>query len=165
MTLLPYGICIIGLLSAVAMGFGMRQLRPRKLEVQRFLGIERIRMLTRGMLVAPFLAVLGLIGFYLFYLKDNQLERIAHGTFIFGLWIILTIVFFVLALITRLGIRPAVQTLAAPVLAVPLVAYLTPLNRFIEVFEGVPSALPLSVGGVIIASGYFLIYMIRRELL
>lgn len=156
---------MIGLLSALMLGLGMRQLRPNKNEVQRFMGVERIRMLTRGLAIGPLLALVALVAAYLIFYRDGSLVRIAHGTLIFGLWTLLTIVFFVLALISRLGIRPAVQTLASPVLAVPLVAYLSPLSRFNEVFEPLPAVLPLVVGLVITAAGFFIILQVRKELL
>ena len=165
MSLLPYGVCVIGVLSVLMLGMGLRQLRPHNQSVQRFLGIERIRMLTRGLIIGPLLAVLGLVGAYLFLYRDASVIRIAHGTFIFGLWTILTIVFFVLALISRLSIRPALQTLVAAVFAVPLVAYLTPLSRFEEVFAALPAMYPLIAGCLITAGGFFLIFQVRKELL
>jgi hypothetical protein len=165
MSLLPYGVCLIGLLSAVMLGLGLRQLRPNKQEVQHFLGIERIRMLTRGLLLIPLIAMIGLIAAYLYFYRDGSLVRIAHGTLIFGLWTLLTIVFFVLALISRLGIRPAMQTLVSPVLAVPLVAYLSPLTNFNEVFSPLPAVVPLMVGVAITAAGFFLILRVRKELI
>jgi hypothetical protein len=153
MSLLPYGVSVIGLLSVVLLGWGLRQLRPYRKAVQNFLGIERIRMLTRGLLFVPLLAVLGLIGAYILFYQGASVIRIAHGTFIFGLWINLTIVFFVLAVISRLSIRPAVQTLAAGALAVPLVAYLTPLARFEDVFAMLPGGVPLCAGLAIMIAG------------
>jgi hypothetical protein len=165
MTLLPYGICIIDLLSILMLGLGLRQLRPAKNQIQQFLGVERIRMLTRGLLVGPLLLILGLLVFFIFILRDAYLPRLSHGAFVLGLWMVLTIAFFILALTSRLNIRPVVQTLAAPVLAVPLVAYLTPYERFLEVFAHTPTYLPLVVGLVVVALGYYLILQVRRELL
>jgi len=165
MTILPYGICIIDLLSVIMLGLGLQQLRPAKPQIQQFLGVDRMGMLTRGLLILPLLALVGLIVFSVFIFRDVTLLRLSHGAFVLGLWIILTIAFFILALISRLNIRPVVQTLAAPVLAVPLVAYLTPLERFVDVFAGVPILLPLSVGIIVVASSCFLILLVRRELL
>jgi len=92
------------------------------------------------------------------------LLHLSHGAFVFGLWIILIIAFFVLALISRLNLRPDVQTLAAPVLAVPLVAYLTPIERFQDVFSSVSLLIPLCVGMGVVSAGYFLIWKVYREL-
>jgi hypothetical protein len=165
MTLLPYGICIIGLLSVIMLGLGLRQLRPSKAAIQQFLGVERIRMLARGLLFGPLAAVVILAGIFIFVFHDLYLIRLSHGAFILGLWVVLTIAFFILALISRLNIRPVIQTLAAPVLAVPLVAYLTPLERFMEVFSTVSPFLPLIVGLLVVGMGYFLILLVRRELI
>jgi len=165
MTLLPYGICIIALLSIVMLSLGLRQLRPAKMKIQLFLGVEHIRMLTRGMLIGPLLLLAGLLGFYVIMLRDDYLSRIGHSALVFGLWIVLIIAFFVLALISRMDLRPALQTLAAPVLAVPLVAYLTPYERFMEVFANTSLYLPFSIGLLVVLSGYFLIFSVRRELL
>lgn len=165
MTLLPYGICIIDLLSIFMLGLGLRQLRPAKIPIQQFLGIDRIRMLTRGLLIGPLLLILGLLGFFIFILRDAYLPRLSHGAFVLGLWMVLTIAFFILALTSRLNIRPVVQTLAAPVLAVPLVAYLTPYERFLEVFAATPPYLPLAVGVLVVALAYYLILQVRHELL
>jgi hypothetical protein len=164
MTLLPYGICIIGVLSVVMLGLGLRQIRPQKTRIQQFLGVDRIRTLVRGLLVGPILVVIGLGGVLIFVVRDANLLRLSHGAFVFGLWIILTITFFLLALISRLNIRPDVQTLAAAVLAVPLVAYLTPIERFQDVFSTVSPVLPLVVGLIIVSAGYFLIWQVYREL-
>jgi hypothetical protein len=164
MTLLPYGISIIGLLSVVMLGLGLKQIRPQKKQIQQFLGLDRIRMLVRGLLVGPILVVVGLGGVFLFVYRDAYLLRLSHGAFVLGLWIILIIAFFLLALISRLNMRPDVQTLAAPVLAVPLVAYLTPIDRFREVFSTVSLLLPLSVGIGVVSAGYFLIWKVYREL-
>ena len=164
MTLLPYGICIIGLLSVTMLGLGLRQLRPSKDAIQQFLGVEHIRMVERALLLGPLAAVLILAGLFFFVYRDLFLIRIGQGLFIFGLWLVLTLTFFILALTSRLNIRPVVQTLAAPVLAVPLVAYLTPLNRFEEVFATVSPLLPIGVGLLVTAAGYALILIVRREL-
>ena len=164
MSLLPYGISIIGILSVAMLGLGMRQLRPQKQHIQRFLGIERLRMLLRGLLVSPVLLVVGLGIFFVFVFRDAYLLRLSHGAFVLGLWIVVTIAIFVLALISRLNIRPVVQTLAAPVLAVPLVAYLTPLERFAEIFAPVSPLLPLLVGLGLTSAGYYLIFLVYREL-
>jgi hypothetical protein len=165
MTLLPYGISIIGFLSAAMLGLGMRQLRPQKKQIQQFLGVERIRMLVRSLLVGPVLVMVALGGFFIFVFRDAFLLRLSHGAFVLGLWMILTIAFFVLTLVSRLNIRPVIQTLAAPVLAVPLVAYLTPLERFEEVFATVSPLLPLFVGLSVASAGYFLILQVYRELI
>ncbi len=165
MTVLPYGISIIGFLSVAMLGLGMRQLRPEKKRIQTFLGLEHIRVLLRSLLVGPVLILLGLGVFFTFIFRDAYLLRLSHGAFVLGLWLVLIIAFFVLALISRLNIRPVVQTLAAPVLAVPLVAYLTPLERFEEVFAPVSPVLPLFVGISVAAAGYFLIYQVYRELI
>lgn len=165
MTYLPYGICIIALLSVIMLGLGLRQLRPAKVPIQQFLGLERIRMLTRGLLIGPLLLIIGLLGFFIFILRDAYMPRLSYGAFVLGLWIVLSNAFFILALTSRLNIRPVVQTLAAPVLAVPLVAYLTPYERFLEVFAVTSLYLPLFVGVLVVALGYFLILQVRRELL
>jgi hypothetical protein len=165
MTLLPYGVCTIGLLSVVMLAWGLRQLRPQKQAVQRFMGIDGIHMLTRGLLLIPLLAVLGLVTAYLIFYLDGNMLRIAHGLFIFGLWTLLTVVFFLLALTSRLGIRPAIQTLASPVLAVPLVAYLTPAERFADVFSPLPPSVPMIVGLVLTTAVFSLILGVRKELL
>jgi hypothetical protein len=164
MTMLPYGICIIGIMSVVMLGLGLRQIRPQKKQIQLLLGVDRIRMLVRGLLVGPILVVIGLAGVLIFVFRDSYLLRLSHGAFVFGLWIILIIAFFALALISRLNIRPDVQTLSAPVLAVPLVAYLTPIERFQDVFSTVSPLLPLIVGLGVVSSGYFLIWQVYREL-
>ncbi len=165
MSLLPYGICIIAILSVIMLGLGLRQLRPAKMAIQQFLGIDRIRMLTRGLLIGPLLLIVGLLGFFIFILRDAYLPRLSHGALVLGLWMVLTLAFFILALTSRLNIRPVVQTLAAPVLAVPLVAYLTSYERFLEVFAQTPAYLPLAVGVLVVTLGYLLILGVRRELL
>ena len=164
MTLLPYGICIIGLMSVAMLGLGLRQIRPQKKQIQKFIGVDRIRMLLRGLLVGPVLVVMGLGSVFIFVFRDSYLLHLSHGAFVFGLWIILIIAFFVLALISRLNLRPDVQTLAAPVLAVPLVAYLTPIERFQDVFSSVSLLIPLCVGMGVVSAGYFLIWKVYREL-
>lgn len=164
MTLLPYGVCIIGLLSVLLLGLGLRQLRPSKTAIQQFLGVDRIHMLARGLLLSPLVVVVILAGLFFFVFHDLYLIRISHGMFIMGLWVVLTIAFFMLALNSRLNIRPVFHTLAAPVLAVPLVAYLTPLDRFMDVFSTVNPVLPLLVSLMVVSAGVFLIFRIRREL-
>jgi hypothetical protein len=165
MSLLPYGICVIGLLSVFTLGQTLQQLRPNKEEILHLFGDARIRTITFGLLVVPILIMVGLTGMIVFVLKGEVYLRAAHAALVLGLWMVLGLSLLALVMMTRLSKRPSLSTLAAPVLAVPLTAYLTPLGRFGEVFGTIPAALPLVVGMLIIIVNYFYLWQVKKELL
>jgi hypothetical protein len=165
MPLLPIGVCVIGLLSAYTLGISLQQLRPNQEDILQKMSATRIQLLTMAFLVIPLLAAAFFVGQLLLVVKQSYEIRAAHIVLALGLWMVLGLSLFVLVIITRLGKRPSLSTLAAPVFAVPLVAYLTPIDRFMGVFISAPLALPIVAGGLMIAASYFLIFHIRKELL
>jgi len=102
----------------------------------------------------------GLVVFLRF--PDQLLIRASHGALVLGVWLVLALAFMVMILITRLGLRPSVSTLAAAVLAVPLAAYLTPIERFKEVFPSSFQLLPMATGLVLIVACYLFILAVRQ---
>jgi len=165
MSFLPTGVCVIGLLSLFLLGRSLYPLRSHQEELLRLTGTTRIQSVMTGLLVGPVLVILGLFLLFMFVLKDEFILRISHGIFILGVWMVLTLAFANMMLVTRLGQRPTPSSLAAAVLSVPLVAYLTPLERFAEVFNGDNLLFPLVTGAIIVAVCYFLILYARRMLL
>lgn len=161
----PAGVCLLGLLSLTVLVFSLRQLRSSKDAIHRLLSLARIRWVTGGLLAGPLVAVLVLALLLAFGFPDQRLMRLAHAALVLGLWIVLTLAVFVLLLVTRLGFRPALSTLAAPVLCVPLVAFLTPFDRFGHVFTETGWVLPFAVGLLMVCAGYLLVWQARRELL
>jgi hypothetical protein len=166
MGFLPAGVGLIGLLSLLMLGRSLGQLlRPHREDIRQVVGENRIRILTRGLLVGPFLAAVGLLVFFLFVLRDNLFQRAAHAALVLGLWMVLTLAFFLLVLVTRLGYRPTLSTLFAAILAVPLVAYLTPIDRFVDVFSGSSLWYPMGIGICLMAVCLLYVLAARRELL
>ena len=165
MPLLPIGVCVIGLLSAYTLGLSLQQLRPNKEDILQKMSVVRIQLLTMAFLVVPFLFAAFFTAQLLFFIRESYEFRAAHIVLALGLWMVLGLALFVLVVITRLGKRPSLSTLAAPVFAVPLVAYLTPIDRFMDVFIAAPVGLPIAAGGFMVAVSYFLIFQIRKELL
>jgi hypothetical protein len=165
MGLLPVGVCVIGLISVYMLGRSLRQLQPYREAIVHLVGERRIRILLNVLLAGPVIAAAGLPFLYVTVYRDDFLLRIAHGAMISGLWYVLALAFIILVLVTRLGYRPTLSTLVSPVLAVPLVAYLTPLERFEEVFSTTPLSIPLMVGLVLLISCMLYVYLAKKELL
>ena len=165
MGLLPIGLCVIGLVGLYMLGRSLGQLRPSREDILRLAGTMRIRGILNGLLIGPALAAVSFSLYILIILQGDYLLRFSHAIFVLGLWMVLTLSFFMLVTITRLGYRPALATLAAPVLVVPLVAYLTPISRFEDSFATSPLIEPLLVGLVIVLGCYFFIFIARHELL
>lgn len=165
MSFLPTGVCVIGLLSLFLLGRSLYPLRTHQEDLLRLAGTTRLQSLMAGLLAGPILVIVGLVFLFLFVLKDQFLLRITHGIFILGVWMVLTLAFANMVLVTRLGQRPTLTTLAAAVLSVPLVAYLTPLERFTEVFQGDNLLFPMVTGVILVAVCYFLILYARNMLL
>jgi len=133
---LPVGLCVISLFGLFLLGKSLDQFRQNWNGLFKLVGEKRVRLILIGLSSGPVLILLGLALLFVFYYQEDQPMRWAHGMFILGLWFVLTFSFILLVSVTRLGNRPAFSTLAAPVLVVPLVAYLTPLWRFKETFSG-----------------------------
>jgi hypothetical protein len=165
MPLLPIGVCVIGLLSVYTLGISLQQLRPNREDILQKMSAVRIQLLTMAFLVAPVIFAAYFTAQLLLFIKESYALSAAHIVLALGLWMVLGLALFVLVIITRLGRRPSLSTLAAPVFAVPLVAYLTPMDRFMDVFINAPLGLPIAAGGLMIAVSYFLIFQIRKELL
>jgi hypothetical protein len=165
MGLLPVGVCVIGLLSVYMLGRSLKQLRPNREGIVYLVGDRRIRILLNALLAGPVIAAAGLVLLFFTTYKDNFLLRSAHAGFISGLWYVLALAFIILVLVTRLGLRPTPSTLVSPVMAVPLVAYLTPLERFEDVFSTSLLSIPLLVGLILLLVCMLYIYLTKRELL
>lgn len=165
MGLLPVGVCIIGLLSVTMLGRSLRQLKPNREGIVYLVSDRRIRILLNILLTVPVIAAAGLAFLFVTIYQDNFLLRSAHAAMISGLWYVLALAFLILVIVTRLGSRPTLSTLVSPVLAVPLVAYLTPLVRFEEVFSKSALTIPLFVGLVLLIACMLYVYMAKKELL
>ena len=165
MGLLPVGVCVIGLLSAYMLGRSLKQLRPNREGIIHLVGASRIRTLMIVLLCGPAVVIAGLGILFLVVYRDQTLLRSAHGAMILGLWYVLALAFFILVLVTRLGYRPTLSTLVSPVLAVPLVAYLTPLERFEEVFTNMSLVIPLLVGLLLVLTCLIYVLLAKKELL
>ena len=165
MGLLPVGLGVIGLISVYMLGRSLRQLRPNREGIVDLVGERRIRFLFNVLLAGPLIAAAGLALLFITDYRDEVLLRSAHVAMISGLWYVIALAFILLVLVTRLGLRPTLSTLVSPVLAVPLVAYLTPLERFKEVFY--PSALmiPLVVGVIMMVVCILYVHLAKKELL
>jgi hypothetical protein len=165
MGFLPTGVCVIGLLSLLLLGRSLYQLRPNKNEILQLTGRIRLGSVIYGLLAGPPLAVAGLALIFAFILQDQLFLRIAHALLVLGLWMVLTLTFLIMIIMTRLGQRPSLTTLAAAVLSVPLVAYLTPLERFAGVFPSGYLYVPMATGLIIVATCYIFVLTARKELL
>ena len=165
MSLLPFGICVIGLLSVYTLGQTLQQLGSNKGDILHLFSKPRIRTIWIGFLVVPAVVVLGMAGMIVFVYQGDAYLRTAHVALVLGLWMVLAQSIFALLIMTRLNKRPSLPTLAAPVLAVPLTAYLTPFDRFVNVFGSTPVVLPLVVGVIIIIVNYFYLWQVKKELL
>ena len=165
MSFLPTGVCVIGLLSLFLLGRSLYSLRTHQTELLRLTGTTRLQSVMAGLLAGPILAILGLTILFIFVLTDQFFLRITHGIFILGVWMVLTLAFANMLLVTRLGERPSPTILAAAVLSVPLVAYLTPLERFAEVFNGYNLLVPMATGAILVVVCYSLILYARYVLL
>ncbi len=164
MGLLPVGLCVIGLLSVYLLGRSLRQLRPNREAILHLATGRRIKAILAVLLLAPVAAAAGLAGLFLLVYRNQFFLRSAHSSIILGLWLVLALAFLLLVLMARLGRRPDLSTLASPLLAVPLVAYLSPLERFQEVFADTWLGLPLIVGVLVAATCLLYVYLARREL-
>lgn len=131
---LPVGLCVISLFGLFLLGKSLDQFRENWSGLFKLVGEKRVRLILLGLSSVPVLILVSLGFLFVFFYREDRPVRWAHGIFILGLWFVLTFSFILLVSITRLGNRPAFSTLAAPVLVVPLVAYLTPLWRFKETF-------------------------------
>ena len=165
MGLLPVGVGLIGLLSVYMLGRSLRQLRPNREGIVYLVGDRRIRILFNVLLAGPLIAAAGLAFLFVTVYRDDILLRASHGAMITGLWYVLALAFILLVLVTRLGLRPTLSTLVSPVLAVPLVAYLTPLERFEEVFFPSALTIPLGVGLILLLVCMLYVYLAKKELL
>ena len=165
MGLLPVGVCVIGLLSVFMLGRSLRQLRPNREDIVYLVGDRRICIVLNVLLAGPVIAAAGLAFLFVTVYRDDVLLRSAHGAMISGLWYVLALAFILLVLVTRLGLRPTLSTLVSPVLAVPLVAYLTPLESFEEVFSTSAMTIPFLVGVILLVVCMLYAYLARKELL
>lgn len=165
MGFLPIGVSVIGLISFLLLGRSLYHLRSHKNEILHLTGTVRLRSLMLGLMAGPPLVLGVLVLVFLFVLKDQTVLRAAHAFLVLGLWMVLTLAFILMIILTRLGQRPSITDLAAAVLSVPLVAYLTPLERFADVFSLDHMILPLVTGIFLVVACYGLILIARRELL
>lgn len=162
---LPYGICLFALLSQFLLAISLRQLRAGKGQILAVVSLRRIRFVTTALLGAPVVAAAAVAGLNLFVFPDPSLMRVAHSTFSMGLWLVLVMAFVMLLLLYRLHRSPSIESLAAPLVSVPLAAYLTPYARFTLVYAETGPFLPLMVGAILVATAYLIIGQVRRELL
>ncbi len=165
MGFLPTGVCVIGLLSLFLLGRSLYQLRPNRKDILQLTGRVRLGSVVYGLVAGPPFVIVCLAIILTFILKDQLLLRATHAVMVLGLWMVLSLSFLIMIIITRLGQRPTLTTLAAAVLSVPLVAYLTPLERFAEVFPLDYLYLPLATGIIMVAACYLLILVARQVLL
>ncbi len=165
MGFLPIGVCVISLVSLFLLIRSLSQLRPIRSEIVSLLGTVRLRSVFIALLAGPLLVIGALVLIFLFILKDQLLLRTSHAMLVLGLWMVVSMALLSMIVITRLGQRPDLTTLAAAVLSVPLVAYLTPLEQFAEVFPIEYIYIPLITGLIIISTCYLLIFIIRNEIL
>lgn len=161
---LPYGICIIALLSQILLAVSMRQLRSEKAGILAVISQRRIRLVMAGLTAGPLVAAAVVAGLNLFVFQGQHLTRIAHSLFSMGLWLVLIMSFIMLVLMYRLHRRPSIESLAGPLLAVPLAAFLTPLVRFEQVYAVAGPLLPLIVGVIMVTAAYLITWQARREL-
>lgn len=160
---LPIGVYAIGLLSLLFTGIALRQLRSNLSQLLALVGAKRIHLMTTVLLTGALATLLILAGFFTFVFKDAREMRLAHAVMVLGLWMVLSLTFFILAAVTRLGLRPDIPGLAAPLLAVVAVAYLTPLERFLTVFASSSIWMPLGMGVLLICTCLYFITQVRRN--
>lgn len=165
MNLLPGGVCVIALISVYLLGRSLYQLRPNREAVLQLTGMRRIRWAASALLIAPACTMVG-TGIYTLAHYAGLAEsygRNAHLAFMMGQWMILTLSFLMLVVITRLGRRPTLSNLTSSLLAVPLTAYFSQYNQFDVVFSG-QFSFPLWIGIFIIVTCYLFIGLGVHEL-
>lgn len=160
---LPIGLCVISLFGLFFLGKSLNQFGQNWSGLFRLIGEKRVRLILIGLSSVPLLTLLGLALLFVLDYREDQPARWAHGLFILGLWFVLTFSFILLVSITRLGNRPAFPTLAAPVLVVPLVAYLTPFWRFKETFAGGTFPWAGMTGMILVVVCYVYLSVVWRE--
>lgn len=149
---------MIALISVYLLGRSLNQLRPNREAVLQLTGLRRIRWAASALLIAPACTIVGTMIYTLAHYSGlaEAYGRNAHLAFMMGQWMILTLSFLMLVVITRLGRRPTLSNLTSSLLAVPLTAYFSQYNQFDVVFSG-QFSFPLWIGIFIIVTCYLFV--------
>jgi hypothetical protein len=164
MGVLPYGVVFIALLGLSLLVRSLGVLRSFRQQIRHLFSQTRIQSLTWGMLFVPI--VISIVVWVWLSSRSGLtiLVKWAYLTFMLGTWLTLLLAMFLLYLLYRLEQKPSVAMLSSPVLIVPLAAYLSPFQRFIEVF-GTHPVVAMPCGVVMFLVGVLVIFEIRRELI